>query len=151
MRIRVRDAYPADAEWMSDNTEGWTVTAQEQQGAASLDGALHALIAYVPRQGARVGWLYSRARAAPGDGVGYVSLYELYVAPDFRGIGVARALVEELFARVPDQEIVLSAWDRALYEMWLSLGFTYVPAPGERLGERGHHGDMVRPQVKPWF
>lgn len=60
---------------------------------------------------------------------------------------MARALVEELFARVPDRQIMLSAWDRELYEVWLKLGFTYVPEPGETPG-RGYYGDMVRLPVE---
>lgn len=56
-------------------------------------------------------------------------------------------MVEELFVRVPDQQIMLSAWDRELYEVWLKLGFTYVPEPGETPGYRGYYGDMVRPPV----
>ena len=63
-------------------------------------------------------------------------------------MGVARALVDELFARVPDQEIVLSAWDRELYEVWLKLGFTYVPEPDATSGDCGYYGDMVRRPVE---
>ncbi|MDX3113122.1 MULTISPECIES: GNAT family N-acetyltransferase [Streptomyces] len=148
MKIRVRDAHPADVEWMSSNTEGWAVTAEKQEGAVSLAEALHALIAEVPDQGVRMGWLHSSLQRAAGDEPGYVRLYELHVSPTFRRMGVARALVDELFARVPDQEIVLSAWDRELYEVWLKLGFTYVPEPGAVSGDFGYYGDMVRQPVK---
>ena len=55
-----------------------------------------------------MGWLHSSLQRAVGDEPGYVRLYELYVPPEFRRMGVARALVDELFVRVPDQEIVLS-------------------------------------------
>ncbi|MFD4946162.1 GNAT family N-acetyltransferase [Streptomyces sp. NPDC058409] len=73
---------------------------------------------------------------------------EYHVSPEFRGTGVARALVEELFTRVPNQQIMLSAWDRELYEVWLKLGFSYVPEPGEAPGYRGYFGDMMRPPVE---
>jgi GNAT superfamily N-acetyltransferase len=145
MKIRVRDAHPADVEWMSNNTEGWTVTVEKQEGAASLAEALHALIAEDPDQGVRMGWLHSSLRRAIGGDPGYVRLYELHVSPDFRRTGVARALVDELFARVPDQEIILAAWDRELYEVWLKLGFAYVPEPGETPGS--YYGDMVRQPI----
>ncbi|CAM5632846.1 hypothetical protein SROCM77S_06728 [Streptomyces rochei] len=133
---------------MSENAEGWTVTGEKQEGAASLAEALHALIAEDPDQGVRMGWLHSSLQRAVGDEPGYVRLYELYVPPEFRRMGVARALVDELFVRVPDQEIVLSAWDRELYELWLKLGFSYVPGFGEVSGECGYYGDMVRPPVE---
>jgi hypothetical protein len=58
-------------------------------------------------------------------------------------MGVARALADELFARVPGQEIVLSAWDRELYEVWLKLGFAHVPEPAAIFGDCGYCGDMV--------
>ncbi|WP_431330479.1 N-acetyltransferase family protein [Streptomyces sp. IPPR8] len=148
MKIRVRDAHPADVKWMSENAEGWTVTGEKPEGAASLAEALHALIAEDPDQGVRTGWLHSSLQRAVGDEPGYVRLYELYVPPEFRRMGVARALVDELFVRVPDQEIVLSAWDRELYELWLKLGFSYVPGFGEVSGECGYYGDMVRPPVE---
>ncbi|MFH9002882.1 hypothetical protein ACH4E5_06510 [Streptomyces afghaniensis] len=32
MKIRVRDGHPADVEWMSNNTEGWTVIVEKQEG-----------------------------------------------------------------------------------------------------------------------
>jgi GNAT superfamily N-acetyltransferase len=147
MKIRIRDACPADVEWMSGNTEGWTVTVEKQEGAASLEEALHALIAEDPDQGVRMGWLHSSLQCAAGDDPSYVRLYELYVSPQFRKAGVARALVEELFARVPDRLIMLSAWDRELYQVWLKLGFTYVPEPDETPGCRGYYGDMVRQRV----
>jgi hypothetical protein len=67
MKIRVRDAHQADVEWMSDNTEGWTVTVEKQEGAASLAEALHALIAEDPDQGVRMGWLHSSLQRAVGD------------------------------------------------------------------------------------
>jgi GNAT superfamily N-acetyltransferase len=148
MEIRVRDAHSADVRWMSKNTEGWTVTVEKQEGSASLAEALHALIAEDPDQGVCMGWLHSSLQRAVGDEPGYVRLYELYVPPEFRRMGVARALVDELFARVPDQEIVLSAWDRELYEVWLKLGFIYVPEFGEVSGDCGYYGDMVRPPVE---
>ncbi|MEV0375873.1 GNAT family N-acetyltransferase [Streptomyces sp. NPDC050636] len=93
------------------------------------------------------GFISSLQRAA-GDDPGYVRLYELRVSPEFRKTGVARALVEDLFARVSNQQIMLSAWDRELYEVWLKLGFTYIPEPGETPGYRGYYGDMVRPPVQ---
>ncbi|MGM9348147.1 GNAT family N-acetyltransferase [Streptomyces salinarius] len=148
MKIRVRDAHPADVKWMSNNTEGWTVTVEKQEGAASLAEALHALIAEDPDQGVRMGWLHSSLQRAVGGEPGYVRLYELHVSPEFRQRGVARALVDELFARVPDQEIILSAWDRELYGVWLKLGFTYVPEPDEMPGDHSYPGDMVRPPVE---
>ncbi|MEU2490062.1 GNAT family N-acetyltransferase [Streptomyces sp. NPDC007883] len=101
MKIRVRDAHPADVKWMSNNTEGWTVTVEKQEGAASLAEALHALIAEDFDQGVRMGWLHSSLQRAAGGEPGYVRLYELHVSPEFRQRGVARALVDELFARVP--------------------------------------------------
>jgi hypothetical protein len=64
MRTKVRDAHPADTEWMSNNTEGWTVTVEKQEGATSLAEALHALIAEDPDQGVRMGWLHSSQQAA---------------------------------------------------------------------------------------
>lgn len=148
MKIRVRDAHPADVKWMSNNTEGWTVTVEKQEGAASVAEALHALIAEDPDQGVRMGWLHSSLQRAAGSEPGYVRLYELHVSPEFRQRGVARALVDELFARVPDQEIILSAWDRELYGVWLKLGFTYVPEPDEMSGDYSYPGDMVRPPVE---
>ncbi|MDQ0765000.1 GNAT family N-acetyltransferase [Streptomyces canus] len=148
MKIRVRDAHPADVEWMSNNTEGWTVTVEKQEGAASLAEALHALIAEDSDQGVRMGWLHSSLQRAAGGEPRYVRLYELHVSPEFRQRGVARALVDELFARVPDQEIILSAWDRELYGVWLKLGFTYVPEPDEMSGDCSYPGDMVRPPVE---
>ncbi|MEU0176513.1 GNAT family N-acetyltransferase [Streptomyces massasporeus] len=148
MRIKVRDAHPADTEWMSNNTEGWTVTVENQEGATSLAEALHALIAEDPDQGVRMGWLHSSLLRAAGGEPGYVRLYELHVSPEFRQRGVARALVDELFARVPDQEIILSAWDRDLYGVWFKLGFSYVPGPDEMSGDRSYPGDMVRPPVE---
>jgi GNAT superfamily N-acetyltransferase len=143
MTIRIRDARPADVEWMSDNTEGWTVTEKKHDGTTSLAEALHALIAEDPH-GVRMGWLHSVQRSASGHEPGYVALYELHVSPEFRGTGVARALVEELFARVPDQEIMLSAWDRELCEVWLKLGFTYRPDPADSPSHQAYLGDMVR-------
>ncbi|MFI8094081.1 GNAT family N-acetyltransferase [Streptomyces sp. NPDC086080] len=148
MKIKVRDAHPADVEWMSNNTEGWTVTVEKHEGAASLAEALHALIAEDPGQGVRMGWLHSSLQRAAGGEPGYVRLYELHVSPEFRQRGVARALVDELFARVPDREVILSAWDRELYGVWLKLGFGYVPEPDEVSGDYSYPGDMVRPPVE---
>lgn len=90
---------------MSNNSEGWTVTVEKQEGATSLAEALHALIAEDPDQGVRMGWLHSSLQRAAGGEPGYVRLYELHVSPEFRQRGVARDSFDELFARVPDQEI----------------------------------------------
>ncbi len=133
---------------MSNNSEGWTVTVEKQEGATSLAEALHALITEDPDQGMRMGWLHSSLQRAAGGEPGYVRLYELHVSPEFRQRGVARDLVDELFARVPDQEIILSAWDRDPYGVWLKPGFSYVPGPDEMSGSRSSPGDMVRPPVE---
>ncbi|MFH9002881.1 hypothetical protein ACH4E5_06505 [Streptomyces afghaniensis] len=45
-----------------------------------------------------MGWLHSSLRRATVGEPGYVRLYELHVYPEFRQRGVARALVDELFA-----------------------------------------------------
>ena len=85
MRIQVRDAHPADTEWMSTNTEGWTVTVEKQEGATSLAEALHALIAEDPDQGVRMGWLHSSLQRAAGGEPGCVRLYELHASPESLG------------------------------------------------------------------
>lgn len=105
-RERVRDVHPADVEWMNNNTEGWTVTVEKQEGAASLAEALHALIAEDIDQGVRMGWLHSSLQRAAGDAPGYVRLYELHVSPEFRQRGVARTSVDELFARAPARILI---------------------------------------------
>ncbi|NEB80016.1 GNAT family N-acetyltransferase [Streptomyces sp. SID14478] len=146
MKIRIRDARPADVEWMSVNTEGWKVTEGKGERATSLEEALHALIAEDPH-GVRVGWLHSIQRPAYEDEPSYVALYEMHVSPEFRRAGVARALVAELFARVPEQRIVLSAWDRELYDLWLKLGFTYLPDAHDNPDHHAYWGEMLRPPV----
>ncbi|MFF8618229.1 GNAT family N-acetyltransferase [Streptomyces sp. NPDC015350] len=148
MNITVRDACSADAAWMSDNTEQWVITAEPADTGMALTEALHALIAE-DSQGTPMGWLYSSQQNSAHGEPGYVRLYEMYVAPEFRRRGVSRALVKELFARVPDQEIVLSAWDRELYEVWLKLGFTYTPGPEDKPGYNAYFGDMARPSAAP--
>ncbi|MBU6529685.1 GNAT family N-acetyltransferase [Streptomyces mayonensis] len=142
--ITVRDAQPADVEWMSDNTEGWKVTNKARDSGTSLEEAFHALVAE-RSDGTPAGWLHSIQRSGGFSEPGFVALYELHVSPDFRRQGIARALIDELFRRVPDQEIVLSAWDRDLYEAWLRLGFIYVADPSDNPEYRAYYGDMVRP------
>ncbi|MGW5733546.1 MULTISPECIES: N-acetyltransferase family protein [Streptomyces] len=149
MKITIRDARPADVDWMSDNTEGWTVTEEKLDRATSLAEALHALIAEDHHEALRMGWLHSSLQPAQGDNPGYVRLYELHVSPEFRRAGVARALVDALFARVPpDQEIVVAAWDRGLYGVWLKLGFTYLADPDDSPEYHAYYGDMVRPPTQ---
>ncbi|WP_369293050.1 GNAT family N-acetyltransferase [Streptomyces sp. DH24] len=62
-------------------------------------------------QGVRMGRLHSSLQRAAGGAPGYVRLYELHVSPEFRQRGVARALVDELFARVPAR-IFIRSWTR---------------------------------------
>lgn len=148
MNITIRDARSTDAAWMSGNTEKWVITAEPADTGVALAEALHALIAE-DSQGVPVGWLYSSQQKPAHGEPGYVRLYQMYVAPEFRRKGVSRALVDELFARVPEQEIVLSAWDRDLYEVWLKLGFTYTPDPEDKPRYDAYFGDMARPPAAP--
>ncbi|MFE2936978.1 hypothetical protein [Streptomyces sp. NPDC059278] len=45
MKVTIRDARSSDVVWMSNNTEGWMITAEPADRGVSLAEALHALVA----------------------------------------------------------------------------------------------------------
>jgi GNAT superfamily N-acetyltransferase len=139
-RYTIRNATRADLEWLNANGEGWTVHDQRGPGRLhSLDKAWAVLIAD-DSHGKSLGWMY--VVASPG----YLVPDRLYVDPEHRCHGVARALLEHLFTSY-DGEILLGGWDRELFDVWIKLGFTYVPSENE-LPNSYPYGDMIRPPVR---
>ncbi|GLY80526.1 GNAT family N-acetyltransferase [Actinoallomurus iriomotensis] len=136
----IRRATVADLDWINANDEGWPVHEHGEYGKPySLDKAWAVLIAD-DVQGESLGWMYVV------DMRDHVTSQLLYVDPRHRRRGVARALMKHLHASYQG-EIVLGAWDRALYEVWIKLGFVYEPpAEGERPGDR--YGNMIRPPIR---
>lgn len=136
----IRHATPADLEWLNINDQGWTVHEHGAWGNShSLENAWAVLIADDPH-GKALGWMYV---VDAGD---HLTPHLLYVNPEHRCHGVARALVKHLFASY-DGMILLGSWERPLFDVWIKLGFTYVPSEGERPGSYPY-GDMIRPPIR---
>ncbi|MEU8346626.1 GNAT family N-acetyltransferase [Spirillospora sp. NPDC048832] len=139
-RYTIRHATPADLNWLNTNQEGWTVHEYYEWGKPhSLDKAWAVLIAD-DQQGNPLGWMYVV------DAHDHLTPHLLYVNPEHRSQGVARALVKHLFASY-DGMILLGSWDRELFDVWTKLGFSYVPSEGEQPGSYPY-GDMIRPPVR---
>ncbi|MEV3986916.1 GNAT family N-acetyltransferase [Nonomuraea sp. NPDC049758] len=136
MSILIRAAVPADLDWINSNDQEWIVQEHHQRYGFSLEDAFRVDVATNER-GERLGWTY----VLKDDEDDYLVLHLLYVDLQHRGRGVARALVDHL-AREP-YEIVLGAWDRDFYDMWLKLGFVYEPHEHDRPGDLS--GTMARP------
>lgn len=93
MGFAIRRATSADLGWINANGEGWTVAEHGGKWGDphALDTAWAVLVA-ADEHGTRLGWMYVV------DMHDHLTLHLLYVDPQNRYRGVARALVEHLFA-----------------------------------------------------
>ncbi|WP_019635102.1 GNAT family N-acetyltransferase [Actinomadura atramentaria] len=144
MGIAIREATTADLEWINTDKEEWGAKVQEHHehgGGHSLEKAWAVLVAEDER-GERLGWMYVDTGMDPSTIVPHL----LYVEPDHRLRGVARALMEYVFAR-HEGDIELAGWDPKLFDAWISLGFDYEPAADDRPYDL--RGRMMRRARRP--